>query len=59
MNGHWMIGLDWIRFIGTLCVPLGIIVGMAAVLIRDHIRKKRREKRLHQPISIWEEYGNE
>ena len=40
-------------FIFVVLLPLGIVVGMAAVLIRDRIRAGRRAKRLHKEIKNW------
>lgn len=49
--------MNWFNWIG-LIIPLMLIAapfGMAAVLIRDHVRAKRRHKRCHRPMSSWHE----
>lgn len=50
-----MIGMtvNWFALILVVILPLGVVVGMAAVLIRDHIKAKRRHRRTHQPVREW------
>ena len=53
-----MIGmtLNYFALILVVIVPACVIAGMAAVLIHDHIHKKRRGKRNYCPINNWWEY---
>ena len=44
---------NWFFIIFCGIMPLGVIVGMTVVLIRDHIKAKRRDKRCHQRIMNW------
>lgn len=48
-----MDAINWIGVFFAFGIPAGIIVGMAAVLIRDHIKKKRRDRRCHRAIDEW------
>ena len=45
--------VNWFAVIFLSIFVIFTPVGMAAVLIRDRVRRKRREKRLHQPIRSW------
>ena len=45
--------VNWFFIILTGGLLFGTPIGMAAVLIRDHIRKKRRERRCHRAIEEW------
>lgn len=45
--------MNWIG-IGFCCIfVIGVPVGMAVVLIRDHIKAKRRDRRCHRGIKYW------
>ena len=47
-----MDGFNWIGII----IPLMLLAapfGMAAVLIKDHVKAKRRHKRVTKPIRNW------
>lgn len=48
-----MTGLNWFGIFFAFGIPLGIIVGMIAVMIRDHLKAKKRDKRCHQVIHYW------
>lgn len=50
-----MIGMvvNWFAIILWIVCPSCAIAGMAAVLIHDHIKRKRRHKRCYQPIMNW------
>jgi hypothetical protein len=47
----WIV--NWFALILVVIVPGCVIAGMAAVLIHDHIKAKRRDKRCHQRILNW------
>ena len=47
----WIV--NWLALILVVIVPGCVIAGMAAVLIRDHIKAKRRDKRCHQRVMNW------
>jgi hypothetical protein len=42
--------INYFALILVVIVPLAVIAGMAAVLIRNHVKAKRRDKRCHQRI---------
>jgi hypothetical protein len=46
---------NWFALILVVILPACVIGGMAAVLIRDSIKKRRREKRLHRNIDDWQQ----
>lgn len=46
---------NYFALIFCFILPLGIVVGMAAVLIRDHVRAKRRRRRCHKAIETWQD----
>lgn len=48
--------INWLAAIFLSLLPL-CIIGMAAVIIRDKVHNKRREKRCRRPIRDWREYG--
>ena len=45
--------INYFALILVVILPLAVIAGMAAVLIHDHIKAKRRDKRCHQVIRNW------
>lgn len=45
--------INYFALILVVIVPLAVIAGMAAVLIHDRIKAKRRNKRCHQRIMNW------
>lgn len=49
---------NWFAVILLSLLPLSII-GMAAVLIRDRIKARKRNDRCHREISDWRDYGKE
>lgn len=46
---------NWFGIAFVFILPLGVIVGMAAVLIRDHRKARRRARRLHRNIDDWQQ----
>ncbi|MBO7308549.1 MAG: hypothetical protein J6V38_02840 [Kiritimatiellae bacterium] len=50
-----MAAINWFALIFVVILPVGVMCGMAAVLIRDHIKARRRARRLHRPIDSWYE----
>lgn len=48
-----MMDFNWFAVILVVIVPGCVIAGMAAVLIRDRIKAKRRDKRCHGRIRNW------
>lgn len=47
----WIV--NWLALILVVIVPGCVIAGMAAVLIRDRLKAKKRDKRCHQHIREW------
>lgn len=45
--------INYFALILVVILPLAVIAGMAAVLIHDHVKAKRRDKRCHQRIMNW------
>lgn len=45
--------INYFALIFVVILPLGIVIGMAAVLIRDHVKAKHRHRRTHQDIRNW------
>lgn len=45
--------INYFALILVVILPLAVIAGMAAVLIHDRIKAKRRNKRCHQVIRNW------
>lgn len=45
--------MNWIGIMFSFGIPLGVVVCMTVILIKEHIEKKRRDKRCHQRIRNW------
>lgn len=46
---------NWFALILVVILPVCVIIGMAAALIRDAYRKRRRAKRLSRTIDEWQQ----
>lgn len=45
--------INWFMLIFSVIIPAASFVGMAVILIKDAVKKKRREKRNHCEILYW------
>lgn len=45
--------MNWMGVFFSFGIPAGVIIAMGAMLIRDHLKAKRRDKRCHQRIRNW------
>lgn len=45
--------MNWIGILFSFAAPVAVVVGMALVLIRDHVKAKRRERRCHGRVRNW------
>ena len=44
---------NYFALIFVFILPACVVIGMAAVIIRDHLKAKRRDRRCHRPIDEW------
>lgn len=54
-----MMDFNWFGFITVILLPIGVIIGMTVVLLRDYKKAKKRNERCHREISDWRDYGKE
>lgn len=47
--------INWFAVILLIVTFIFTPAGMAAVLIRDHVRAKRRRRRCHKAIETWQD----
>lgn len=45
--------MNWMGIFFSFGIPVGIIIGMTAMLIYDRRKAKKRDKRCHQRIMNW------
>lgn len=45
--------MNWIGIAFSFGIPVGVVIGMTIMLVKDRIEKKRRDRRCYQRIRNW------